>query len=409
MSQPERRLGRLRADSRGDRVFVAASALLALHVVVVAGVLWLPVAVVIGTAVVVLYLNRGRAVRTLLCAILGLLALADGLAVHLAHALLREPRPADVTGIAAALAGIALVALAYRNALRGRGWRAKILAVPVTLVVLQWYALPVFTAALATNAGQPDIPPAAELRLDGARDVSFPAQDGVRLSGWYVPGRGGAAVVLMHGSHGSRDSTGGLLRLLAGAGYGVLAFDARGHGQSAGQTNALGWQGTADVAGAVAFLRRQPGVDARRVAAVGLSMGGEEALRAASAGVPLAAVVADGAGASTVADSQLISDSPISSSITWLSMRATELFSGDGEPAALKDLVKRIDVPVLLVASNAAHEREIDAHYRDEIADAELWYVDDAGHTDALDVHPARYAGRVNAFLANALRAPGPQ
>jgi pimeloyl-ACP methyl ester carboxylesterase len=90
-------------------------------------------------------------------------------------------------------------------------------------------------------------------------------------------------------------------------------------------------------------------------------------------------------------------------------MRATELFSGDGEPAALKDIVKRIDVPVLLVASNAAHEREIDAHYRDEIADAELWYVDDAGHTDARDVHPARYAGRVNAFLANALRASGPQ
>src|SRR5215207_3575574 len=125
VSQPERRLGRLRPDSREERVFVAASVLLALHSVVVAGVLWLPVAVVIGTAVVVLYLNCGRAVRTLLCAILGLLALADGLAVHLAHALLREPQPADVTGIAAALAGIALVALAYRNALRGRGWRAK--------------------------------------------------------------------------------------------------------------------------------------------------------------------------------------------------------------------------------------------------------------------------------------------
>jgi pimeloyl-ACP methyl ester carboxylesterase len=107
-------------------------------------------------------------------------------------------------------------------------------------------------------------------------------------------------VILLHGSHGTRSDTLGHLRMLIGAGYGVLAFDARGHGQSAGQTNALGWTGARDIAGAVRFLDRQSGVDPRRIAALGLSMGAEEALRAAATGAPLSAVIADGASASTL-------------------------------------------------------------------------------------------------------------
>src|SRR5581483_9679522 len=97
--------------------------------------------------------------------------------------------------------------------------------------------------------------------------------DGVRLSGWYVPGRTGGAVVLLHGSHGTRADTTAQLRLLHRAGFAVLAFDARGHGESGGATNALGWRGDRDVAGAVRFLRGRRGIDPARIGALGLSMG----------------------------------------------------------------------------------------------------------------------------------------
>ena len=64
-------------------------------------------------------------------------------------------------------------------------------------------------------------------------------------------------------------------------------------------------------------------------------------------------------------------------------------------------MVRRIRVPVLLIASNDAGERQIDEVYRDRIgAGAALWYVPDAGHTKALATHPAAYAARVTAFLA---------
>jgi dienelactone hydrolase len=149
------------------------------------------------------------------------------------------------------------------------------------------------------------IPPATTLGYPGAREVTFTTPDGVRLAAWYVPGHNGAGVILMHGSHGDRTSELPYLRFLAEAGYTVLAVDARGHGESGGETNALGWHGDRDVAGAFRFLTHQSGIDPHRIAGLGLSMGAEELLRAAAGGVPLAAVVADGAGASTSTDSDI--------------------------------------------------------------------------------------------------------
>jgi hypothetical protein len=132
-------------------------------------------------------------------------------------------------------------------------------------------------------------------------------------------------------------------------------------------------------------------------------------LRAAASGVALRAVIADGAGASTLGDSQLVPHalSPVFVSVTWLSMRATELLSGESEPAALNTILHRVHVPVLLIASNAPNERATDQIFRDRIGpSASLWYVADAGHTKALDIHPQAYAARVGAFLRAALSRP---
>jgi pimeloyl-ACP methyl ester carboxylesterase len=213
-------------------------------------------------------------------------------------------------------------------------------------------------------------------------------------------------MILLHGSHGTRVDTLPQLRMLAAAGYTVLAYDARGHGRSTGQTNALGWQGVADIAAAIKFLDHQPRVDPHRIAALGLSMGAEEALRAAASRVRLAAIIADGAGASTLGDIELVPHGlePMFVSVTWLTMRAVELASGDAEPAQLNAVLNQVHVPVLLITSNARNELKIDKAYRDRIGrQAILWYVSDAGHTRALSAHPRDYAAHVTAFLSAAL------
>lgn len=133
-------------------------------------------------------------------------------------------------------------------------------------------------------------------------DVNFPAKDGIRLSGWFVPaaeaGRDGAAVVLLHGwpwnrlgtladdtfsnLEGSRPVD--LLRLalqLHRDGYHVLMFDLRNHGQSAAAPPVtFGWQEANDLLGAVAYLHGRSEVNKDRIAAVGFSMGANTVLYA---------------------------------------------------------------------------------------------------------------------------------
>jgi len=211
-----------------------------------------------------------------------------------------------VAAIASAVIVVAGLGVAVWLIVRGRSRGVKLLAIPLVLALVQWIVVPVIGAALATVPVRHPVPAAAGIGVAGARDVVFRASDGTRLAALWVPGRTGAAVIVAHGSHGDRGDTLPYLRMLHDAGYGVLAYDARGHGRSDGTTNALGWDGAADVAGAVAYLRGDPGVDEGGIAMLGLSMGAEAALRAAADGVPLRAVVADGAGASTSGDRALV-------------------------------------------------------------------------------------------------------
>ncbi len=89
-------------------------------------------------------------------------------------------------------------------------------------------------------------------------------------------------------------------------------------------------------------------------------------------------------------------------------MRLVERISATEEPAPLKDIVSRIRVPVLLIASNRSGERTIDLAFRRRIGGhAALWNVGDARHTGALRRHPAEYARRVVAFLRGAEREAG--
>jgi pimeloyl-ACP methyl ester carboxylesterase len=342
--------------------------------------------------------------RAVLAGLVGLVSLTAGLAFYVPRVLIAGIGGSTYIGAVAAIAGVALIVLALRVALAGRRGRVKLLSIPVLFVAVQWLLVPAVTDGIVTNAPHAKVASAASLGLPGPRDVRFAASDGIRLAGWYVPGSNHAAVILPHGSHGDRSSTLARLALLA---YAVLAYDARGHGQSAGVTNALGWGSDPDLRGAITFLRRQAAVDPNRIAALGLSMGGEEALRAAADGLPLRAVIADGAGASTLGDQQLIDHgltAPIFFSTTWLAMRGTEAVTGESEPPPLNEIVARIRVPVLLIASASTGEVELDRAYQAEIGHhATLWYLSGVSHTQALARYPTAYAKHASNFLNRSL------
>jgi fermentation-respiration switch protein FrsA (DUF1100 family) len=289
-----------------------------------------------------------------------------------------------------------------------RRWR-KLLAVPIAWAVLQFGVLPGVGAVAATNAPRTRVGSVtpADRGLPYA-DVSFHTVDGVRLSGWYVPSRNGAAVVLAHGSGSTRSSVLDQAVVIARHGYGVLLFDARGHGRSGGHAMDFGWYGDADVSAAVSYVSHRPGVDANRIAAVGLSMGGEEAIGAAAADGRIAAVVAEGATTPVPADSSWLPPDGVGMvkrGQAWMTYSVAGMLTDAARPPSLRASVRAIAPrPVLLIEGK--QEDEIAAGRALRAAapgNVDLWALPDTAHTKGLRTHPQEWERRVVGFLDAAL------
>lgn len=102
-------------------------------------------------------------------------------------------------------------------------------------------------------------------------DVSFAAEDGVDLHGWFVPGETDVTLVWFHGNAGNISHRLENLRLMHDRlGVGVFIFDYRGYGQSEGSPSERGTYRDADAA--IQYVRERVG-EAGRLVLFGRSLG----------------------------------------------------------------------------------------------------------------------------------------
>jgi fermentation-respiration switch protein FrsA (DUF1100 family) len=203
-------------------------------------------------------------------------------------------------------------------------------------------------------------------------------------------------------------------QVLARHGYGVLVTDARGHGRSGGRAMDFGWYGNSDIGAAVSFLAAQPDVDASKIAVVGLSMGGEEAIGAAADDRRIAAVVAEGAMNRTDADKAWLAEmygirGRIQIGLEWVQYSLTDLLTDASKPIDLADAARAAAPrPVLLITAGQVTDEGHAAAYIQQHAPASVtvWIVPGAGHTGGLSVAPAEWERTVIGFLDAALVRP---
>ena len=418
---PHRDGGRRARLARLERpLLIGGLALIAIHLLdlafsgpdaSLAGVLAI-VAVPVGWALAQPRVTRPT--RLVLGLVVGLLAVGFGAVSHGLHVVNSGPDLRDVTGVGMivggallAAAGIAALAAPRRAPRRtapawrlahGAGWLA---AVPVFAVLA---VMPFAMALMVTHAPRWAI---QESSLGVPHEeVGLETEDGRRLSGWYVPSRNGAAVLLSHGSGGSRERVVGHIRMLARHGYGVLALDNPGNGESDGHSNGLGSNAQPAVDTALRWLGRRPDVEPGRIAGFGISLGAEVLLEAAAREPRLRAVVADGP--TRPMDGTRVNDpGPVGRAFGAVWGQAVRGISGTREAPSLLPIVPRIAPrPVLLIAGGVGAPAEIPANraYRDAAGPtAQLWELPDAGHTGGLHTHPDAYARRTLAFLDHAL------
>ncbi|MEN3283670.1 MAG: uncharacterized protein V7607_4810 [Solirubrobacteraceae bacterium] len=341
----------------------------------------------------------------------GVLGIAAGFeAVHYTNTV--GPSGDDFTGLLTIPAGLLLLGLGAVTLWRtrriegNRAWRyaRRVLLAAAGVVVVYAVVGAIGLGYVTTHVGRAVVPPD---RLGVAHEnVSFTTSDGLKLVGWYVPSKNGAAVIAFPGRKGPQKQT----RMLARHGYGVLLYDRRGEGDSEGEPNSWGWGGTKDIKAGVAFLQRRPDVEPGRIGGLGLSVGGEMMLDAASDTRSLAAVVSEGAGARMFTeemDTELSGVEKATMAVpAWLKQASIAVFSNQSPPTNLKELVPKIAprAMFLIAAPNAPTGEDLNrGYYKAAGKPKTLWEIPESKHVGGLSARPAEYERRVMSFFDRAL------
>jgi len=284
---------------------------------------------------------------------------------------------------------------------------ALLLAIVAPLVVVGQVAYRGATRCLALLEPQRVVASRDEVRdIAPLVDVAFVDGHQRTIRGWFHPGTRGATVLLVHGFGANRAQLAPEMLMLAGDGYGFLAYDSPGHGDSDGSTT---WGDTEQdtLLTAVDFVTKQTGVDPARLGALGFSMGGAVLALTAAKEPRLRAIVLEGAYSTLY---QMILDD----SGPWGFVAAKPgqwAFERHGIPVDRirpKDAVCAIAPRPLLVVIDTVtpidHEDQ-KANYDAACAPKELYEVPGAvhGHYAELD---ADYRKRILGFFGAHLGAP---
>jgi pimeloyl-ACP methyl ester carboxylesterase len=258
---------------------------------------------------------------------------------------------------------------------------------------------------------QPLDPPAASVAAM-YEDVSFKSTDGLMLKGWWFPvPSADRAVVVVHGRAANRIKSSfdlqKIAQFLLANRYSVLLFDLRAHGESEGLRYSLGQYEPRDIVAAIDFAQKKAGVDRKRVAIIGESMGGGSAIMTVKADPSIGPVITDSAfadGASVVGE--------VAPNYTglppWFTpgvvLMARVFFDLDLSVIKPAEVVRDHPERAWLFIQ-CENDKTVYRHHGVELKAAsanprtELWLVPDCDHVKAFDTHTAEWQQRVGAFL----------
>ncbi|MEK6302287.1 MAG: alpha/beta fold hydrolase [Acidobacteriota bacterium] len=246
-------------------------------------------------------------------------------------------------------------------------------------------------------------------------DVTISSFDGTRLYGWWMAAAKRApTIVVLHGVKKNRTDVLRTALVLRRAGFNVLLFDGRAHGDSEGRFVTYGFYERRDVETAIEWLIAEKGINRNRVGLAGESMGAAIALQVAAHNPWIRAVWADSPFASLkrVAEEyvQRMTHLPFAvlNPVLWTTTRVAN-YRGkfDLETVNPVELAAQIRCPVTLVHGTndlmiaAAHSEQI---YKALAGEKQIWLVEGARHARSVRHAKREYGRRLTRFFTDTLR-----
>lgn len=239
--------------------------------------------------------------------------------------------------------------------------------------------------------------------------VTFPAADGVRLEGVWIPAPGSdRVVIILHGHGGSMDLDIQRAPHFHQAGFNVLLIDFRAHGRSAGRLATFGYLERQDVLGAVAYLISR---GMQRIGLLGFSYGGMASMLATPLCKEIKAVVSDGGPArmrSAITGRVVELNLPfaLGSFLGWLAVAFTSLRLGVDlfkyEP--IRWVGRIAPRPILFIhGEQDRYLYDFDDLFAAAGSPKDAWRLPGVEHTKASEAKPKEYYQRVIDFFDRTL------
>lgn len=280
----------------------------------------------------------------------------------------------------------------------------------------------------------PLLVPEPSAPLPGGEACAFPTADGLTLRGTYLKHRATerrGVVLFGHELNGDRWNAVPYVADLLDAGYDVLTFDFRNHGESDERRGFtprpwIAPDDLADVRAAVDYLAARPDADPRGIGVLGISRGGGAALCAAAGDARIRCLFTDGAYPSrsthllylkryidifipppwTIITRNLpdwVYECFLSAGRRWWGLRNDYRFVDvEGSVAGVKQ-------PVLMIHGGADTMIPVDAAralQRQLSGPSKLWVVPEARHNGAVFAEPEAYRRRLLKFFRLHLAPP---
>ena len=278
-----------------------------------------------------------------------------------------------------------------------------LLAIPLLLIA----ALAWFGSNYLLARRPPDQADSPENHGLTAKAVEFRPSDALVLHGWYIPAEDSVkTIIVCSGANGSLDADVHVAPWLHEAGFNVLLFNWRAHGDSEGEVVTLGFNERYDLIAAVQYAKSQ---GAERVGVLGFSMGGTVAIATAAVDQDISAVVADSPFVyvlSAVAGG--LTERGVPEGLSFLLARVFVI------TACLRTRLNLFDIdlvrwihrvaprPLLLIFGEQdviATQSEVDVIFARAREPKELWRVPEAAHRNIYLQQPEEYRRRIPEFF----------
>ncbi len=307
------------------------------------------------------------------------------------------------------------ITLETGNHRSSRLWRRILVIVGLTFVATA-LAVAVFIAATAARFAEGALAPPRmdldrtplEVGIEGYRDVTFTAEDGITLRGWYVPPENGVLIILAHGYAHNRLMLLPEAQFLSEQEYGALLFDFRGHGESDDALVTMGDHEQRDMNAAIDFVAAQPGVE--EIGALGFSMGAATLIQVAAQDDRLGAVVVEAAFPTLREEIRYRSRALgfLSQLPSLWTMKRAGVDVNEVNP--IDDLCMVSPRPTLLIYGEM--DADVPPGTPQAMRDAacnpvDLWVIEAAAHQNYSEVVPKEYSERVLEFFDTWLLGEG--